>query len=149
MLKFKNIRARAWALISLLLVAATPAQAEQYVQSGGYTVHYIAIQTSDLTPAVAKAYGLTRSSGRALVMINAQEGALTGAAVAADVTGTARNLTGVAKSLEFRQVEDGDALYALATVAVANLETLKFDLQVRPEGSSTSIPVQFSRKFYR
>ena len=137
-------------LAGLLLAAhALVAGAEQFVEAGDYVVHYMAIQTSDLTPAVAKAYGLTRSSGRALVMVNTQRGALSGAAVPAQVTGEARNLTGASKPLAFRQVRDGDAIYALATVPVAHLETLRFSLQVLPEGGQQSIPVQFSRKFYR
>lgn len=134
---------------TLLALCSWSAQAEQYVESGDYVVHYMAIQTSDLSPAVARAYGLTRSSGRALVMINTQRGALSGAAVTAQVTGVARNLTGVRKPLEFRQVTDDEAIYALATVPVANLETLRFELTVQPEGDGPVIPVQFSRKFYR
>lgn len=134
---------------AVLATCAMAAQAEQFVEAGGYVVHYMAMQTSDLTPTVAKAYGLTRSSGRALVMVNAQRGALSGAAVPAQVTGEAQNLTGVRKPLEFRQVQDGDAIYALATVPVANLETLRFKLQVQPDDSQQSIPVAFSRKFYR
>lgn len=149
MIKHTPIRFCRWAALCVLACAAWPALAEQYVQSNGYTVHYMAIQTSDLTPAVARAYGLKRSSGTALVMINTQQGALSGAAVSAVVAGEARNLTGVRKPLAFREVTDGDAIYALATAPVANLETLKFDLQVQPENSGASIPVQFSRKFYR
>lgn len=137
------------ALATLLALFCGAAHAEQYVESGEYVVHYMALQTSDLSPAVARAYGLTRSSGRVLVMVNTQRGALSGAAVAAQVTGQARNLTGVRKPLEFRQVTDGDAIYALATAPVANLETLRFELVVQPEGDGPVIPVQFSRKFYR
>ena len=136
-------------LCLVLLLAALPAGAEQYVQAGNYTVHYMSLQTSDLPPKVARAYGLRRSSGQALVMINVQRGALSGAPVPAQITGTAQNLTGVRKALTFREVREQDAIYSIATVPVANLETLRFALEVPPADGGAPIPVAFQNKFYR
>lgn len=133
----------------ILCLLALPAAAEQYVQSGDYTVHYMSMQTSDLPPKVARAYGLRRSSGQALVMVNVQQGALSGAPVSAQITGTARNLTGTPKALAFREVREQQAIYSIATVPVANMETLRFALEVLPAGASAPITVRFDNKFYR
>jgi hypothetical protein len=53
----------------VLLAMAQPAIAQQSQSFDGYTIHYNAINTSQLTPQIAQAYGIQRSSSRALLNI--------------------------------------------------------------------------------
>ena len=71
--------------------------------------------------------------------------------VAATVTVKTTNLTGQLKNITMRKIEepgDSTAIYYIGETGVANRETLLFDIQVRPEGSSTLSEVRFKRQFY-
>ena len=110
-------------------MVSLPAGAEQSVRDDDIVIHYSAMTTADLTPDIAKALDVTRSRKRALVVIHAQH--LDGAnrvSKLADVQGRTRN--------------------AIAVVPVANLETLIFDLEVRVEGHTRAVPIQFRQQFY-
>lgn len=132
------------------LLAAGPAAAEQFVSDGPIQVHYSAMTADDLTPEIARALGVTRTDRKALVVIHAQhvDGA-TRTSRTPTVTGTASNLAAQVRKLDFRVVEDAGVEYAIATVSVANLETLRFDLTVAVQDHQRPLSVRFSRKFYR
>lgn len=131
----------------LLWLAAGTVSAEQSKQFDRYTIHYNALTTNQLSPEIARAYGLTRSPNRAMVNITVLED---GAATRAEVKVTARNLTGQLKSVEIREVlEPEDAVYYLGEFGVSHMETMRFTVQVKPQGS-TSAPYQFEfqQQFY-
>ncbi len=136
-------------VLLLWLMVSLPAGAEQSVRDDGIVIHYSAMTTADLTPDIAKALDVTRSRKRALVVIHAQH--LDGAnrvSKLADVQGRTRNLVSQRRELRFRAVKDGGTDYAIAVVPVANLETLIFDLEVRVEGHTRAVPIQFRQQFY-
>ena len=58
-----------WFLFVTALLLANPAGAQQAVEFDDYTVHYNALNTSELTPQIAQAYSIQRSSSRALLNI--------------------------------------------------------------------------------
>ena len=58
------------------------------------------------------------------------------------------NLTGQLKNVTMRQIDEGDAIYYIGEVAIANRETLVFDISVTPEGSQIVSDVRFKRQFY-
>ena len=71
--------------------------------------------------------------------------------VAGSVTVKATNLTGQLKNVTMRKVEkigEPGAIYYIGETAVANQETLIFDISVIPEGKSASSNVRFRRQFY-
>lgn len=133
----------------LACMLAPAAWAEQFVQDGDIVAHYNAMTAADLTPEIASALNVPRSRKRALVVIHAQQ--LAGdlrQSRKAMVTGQARNLVGQVRRLEFRVVRDADVDYAIATLPVANLETLSFDLDIRVEGHPRPLAASFRRQFY-
>jgi hypothetical protein len=69
-------------------------------------------------------------------------------AVEADVAVKAVNLTGQLKSITMRQIDEQDAIYYIGEVAVANRETLIFDISIAPEGVATPSEVRFKRQFF-
>jgi hypothetical protein len=70
------------------------------------------------------------------------------AAVPAKVTVKTVNLTGQLKNVAMREIEEQDAVYYIGETAVANRETLIFDITVTPEGAAGSSEVRFKREFY-
>jgi len=132
-------------LALLLSLLASAAAAQTSLTRGDYEVHYSAVPSVTLAPEVARQYAITRSANRALLNIAVLH---QGRSVAARVSGSATNLSGQRQDLAPREVREGDAIYYLAEPRVAAQETLDFDLQVLPAGSSAAIPVRFGQEFF-
>ena len=121
-----------------------------YRDFGDDVLHFNALTTDQLTPAVAKQYGIVRSKNRALLnvsIIQKQPGS-TGRSVPGSVSATARNLTGQLKNLNLREIREGDAVYYIADLPVANGETLIFMVDATPINETSRFSVQFSRQFF-
>ena len=117
---------------------------------GDYVVHFSAQSTDQLPPDVARAYNIVRSKNRAMLNVSVIRKS-DNLPVAATVTVKTVNLTGQLKNVTMREIEEpGDtvAIYYIGETAVANRETLVFDITVRPEGSEQSSEVRFKRQFY-
>jgi hypothetical protein len=114
---------------------------------GDHIVHFNAQLTDELSPEVARAYNIVRSKNRAMLTISVVSDA-DNAAVPAKVTVKTVNLTGQLKNVAMREIEEQDAVYYIGETAVANRETLIFDITVTPEGAAGSSEVRFKREFY-
>ncbi len=139
--------------ITLLLLltgtVSTPAFAENSKTFGNYIVHYNAFRSDILTPEIAKAYSLTRRNNRMVVNITVQKkDGDASKPVKANIEGFASNLSGQTKTLEFKEIHDGEAIYYLAQAQVANRETLKFDVTATPDGESLTAKVNFTQQFF-
>ncbi|WP_448248272.1 DUF4426 domain-containing protein [Thalassotalea agariperforans] len=132
-------------LSALLLSIAVPAQNMQKL--GSLDVHYIAINSTFLTPDIAKTYGITRSKINALINISVLDNSLAGKPTkTANVYGTATNLLGQSKTLEFVEVKEGDAIYYLAELNFSNEEIFRFDIKINTQDSNETL--KFQHKFY-
>ena len=139
------------AIILLTALTSLAAIAQQAQEFGDYIVHYNALNSSLLTPEIAKAYGIRRSDSRALVNIavlkNAEDQTTT--AVKAKVTASGRNLTGQTRNIDMREINDGDgAIYYIGELSVRNMEMFDFTVVVLPEGQSKPFNVRFRQQFY-
>lgn len=114
---------------------------------GDHVVHFSAQSTDQLPPEVARAYNIVRSKNRAMLNVSVLREE-DGTAVVAQVSVKTVNLTGQLKNVTMRQIEEGDAIYYIGEVAIANRETLVFDISVTPEGSKIVSDVRFKRQFY-
>jgi len=112
------------ALTLAIALTSFSAIAQQAQVFGDYTVHYNALNSSLITPEVAKAYGIRRSDSRALinisVLMSAKDNSTT--AVKARVTASGRNLTGQTRNVDMREINDGDgAIYYIGELSVRNM----------------------------
>ncbi|MFC6438992.1 DUF4426 domain-containing protein [Bowmanella sp. JS7-9] len=127
-----------------LLASASMAHAEQFKTLGDWDVHYIVFPSTFLQPEVARNYKIQRSQYQAVINISvlahdSQQ------ALSQVVEGTATDLMGKVQRLTFREVQEGDAIYYLATLnndinqvwrfAIdighgENTQTLKFEQKV-------------------
>jgi hypothetical protein len=140
---------KALALLAVMLSATATAQQAQKFEN--YTVHYNALNSSLISPDVAKVYGIRRSDSRALINISVlknTENQLP-TAVKAKVTASGRNLTGQTRKIEMREVNEGDdAIYYIGELSVSNMETFDFTMLVTPEGQNKPFNVKFRQQFY-
>jgi hypothetical protein len=114
---------------------------------GDHIVHFSAQSTDELTPEVARAYNIVRSKNRAMLTVSVVRKS-DSASVPADVAVKTVNLTGQLKNVAMRKIEEQEAVYYVGETAVANRETLIFDITVTPEGVAAPSEVRFKREFY-
>ncbi len=117
---------------------------------GDYVVYFNALKTDQLTPDVAREYGIVRSKSRALLNVsihrkqeNGQTVAVTGA-----VAASAINLTGQLKTMTLREIKEGDAIYYIGETAVTDGEVLVYTVDVTPSNESSRFTVRFKKQFF-
>lgn len=143
----KNIINKLILTALLAFSCASYTNAENMKKMDDINVHYMAINSTFLTPEIAKAYGLERSRFKGLVNISVLDNSQKGnPAKTVIMTGKARNDVGQIKSLEFTEVKEGNAVYYLAQVSYANEETIYFDINISDKGKQHNL--KFSQKFY-
>jgi hypothetical protein len=161
---FSGCRRRATALVTLtstlLLLAACgpdiaspPPQARPTERTqtdfGDLEVHYNAVRTDQLTPEIARAYGIERSANRVLLNVAMLQKRPGSAAVPVDgtVTVDAHNLNGQLKNLDMRRVQEGTAIYFIGEVGISGDEILVFNIDVTPTTGGGRHEMQFKREF--
>ena len=139
-------------LFTALILLALPlmAQAEKSKVFGNYTVHYSAFTTDNLTPSIARAYNIPRSKKRALLNISVLKKTADGSSKPTRVTikGTATDLSQQLRELSLREISEKGAIYYIAETPVDNAETLKYNLEISPEGETITYKLSFQEQFY-
>lgn len=132
----------------LLLSASAPAQ--QLLRDGEFVVHYAAMSTQDLSPAMARQYGISQAKGHAMLLVNLQREIAPGKTtpLSGTASGTARNLMGDVQTLTLRPAGDGNSQDLIAEFEVSHLEFLNFDVDVRPAGATRPLKVKFQQQFF-
>jgi len=128
---------------------ARPTEATQK-DFGDLEIHYNAIRSDQLTPEVARAYGIERSPARVLLNVAMLTKTPGGAAKPVDgtVSASAHNLNGQLKSLAMRRVQEGPAVYFIGEVGISGEEILVFNIDVEPATGGGRRTVQFKREFF-
>jgi hypothetical protein len=139
-----------WLSGMMVALAATAVQAENSQDFGDYVVHYNALATDMLPPQVSHEYQITRSKNNGMINITVLKKVLgsPGQPVHAEIEASAQNLTGQSRNIRMREIRDGNAIYYIGEFRVANEETLKFTIRVRPQDSPDFIEVEFNQDFY-
>lgn len=141
-----RVRVLPWLLIAgLLLPLAPSAQAEQFRRLGAWDVHYVVIRTSFLKPDIAARNNIVRGPDRALLNISVL--GQDGQPVAAELSGTVRNLLEQVTPLEFQTVREGEAIYYLAQIRHTDRETLRFAIDIVPPDGITQ-QLRFQQQMY-
>jgi hypothetical protein len=141
------MRMKTWIAATLLFALALPAAAGS-IRVGDLRVHFNALPSTELTPEVARQYGITRSANRALLNVSVRRGE-PGAdvAVPAKVLAVATNLAGQRNGVEMREVRDGEALYYLGEAPVNGQDTLTFELEITVQGQAP-VKTSFRQEFF-
>jgi hypothetical protein len=112
---------------------------------GDYTVHYSVFNSTFILPEIAVNYSLVRADNQALINITVQD--KQGKAIAAKLEGYAQNLLQQRKNLEFKTINEQDAIYGLAAITFTNEEIFNFAITIKPPGAPAFI-LKFTRKLY-
>jgi hypothetical protein len=141
------------AVVALLLASlfAAPLAAQQSQDFGEYVVHYNALNTNLIPPQVAQAYGIQRSSNRALLNITVLKKVMNtpGTPVKAQVKATGTNLTGQRREIEIREITEAEgAVYYIGVMPVHNMETYNFTIEINIAEEPEPIMVKFRQQFY-
>ena len=116
---------------------------------GDFEVHFNALRTDELTPEVARAYGIERSANRVMLNVSLLRRDADGRTTPVDgtVTATARNLNGQLKDLTMRRITEGASVYFIGEVGISSTEILVFDIEAAPLGAPGTYTVQLKREF--
>ncbi|MEJ2575908.1 MAG: DUF4426 domain-containing protein [Gammaproteobacteria bacterium] len=144
-----NPIARFSAALGLLLLSAA-ATADNSTKVPGYTIHHNVFTTDALSPEVANAYDIRRSSNRAMLNVSVIRDVpgSTGKAVPARVTAVATNLMGQQRDVPLREVREGEAIYYIGDFLVGHREVLDFDLSVAPAGDNQAYSAHLTQEFF-
>lgn len=132
-------------LLLCSMLFTTAANAEQKQQLGDWDIHYIAFNSTFLTPQVARATNLSRNKNNAIINISVLD-SQTQQAQQVQIGGVVRNLLGQQRNLTFREIKDGDAIYYIAVMPFQNEEQYRFSLDIR-QGSQRQ-QLNFEQKLY-
>lgn len=133
------------AILFFLLAVTSPVHAQQKQRLGAWDVHYMVVNTTFFDANVLKHYAIQRSKYSALVNISVLN---SDTQVAQDValSGQYKDLLGKVKTLNFKQVKEGDAVYYLAQFPFADKDTYRFDIQVQSGNQQQSL--RFQQQLY-
>jgi hypothetical protein len=127
------------------MVFSQQINAEQKVDLGPWEVHYIAFNSTFLSPQVAKENGIVRSKYNALINISVLD-RKSKSAQDVVLTGQAKNLLGVIKKLAFEQIKEGKAIYYLAVLSASDLEQYRISIDIGNGIEQKTLKFQY--KFY-
>lgn len=117
---------------------------------GTHIIYFNVINSDFITPDVAKQYNIVRSKNRALVNVSVHkknpDNSTT--SVVAALNDKVSNLTGQLKSVTWNKVNEGEAIYYIGQIPIANGETLIFDMKIIPQGHDDPIPVKFQQRLF-
>jgi hypothetical protein len=103
-----------------------------------------------LPAEVARAFGIRRSGNRAMLNVTVlRRGSGEGdKPVEAEVAVRAINLLGQLKDVSMRELREGEAIYYIGEMTVANEEIVTFNISVRPAGAAAPYEFKFQQQFY-
>lgn len=123
------------------------ARAGQFEQFGDYQVHYSIFPSSFLTSAVASQYEIVRSKSIGIVNVSilkqGQDGRLE--PVSGQVQGQVVNDIQQRRSLGFRRISEGKAVYYIAEFPFSEGELLTFELEASVPGAPNSMPLRVAQ----
>lgn len=130
----------------ILLCFSHSSFAEQYQDFANLQVHYSALPSTFLKADIANQYGIKRSKYTGLInitLLNKQAGLQ---AVRGKLTGTGKNLLGQTETLKFAEIQEGDAVYYIATYPFRNEEIVNFTIKINTANKTNTL--KFQHKFY-
>jgi len=113
--------------LSFFMAFTVHAEVKRQQSYGELDVHYNIFNSTFLQPDTAKAVGLNRSKNQAVLNVSMVK---SGKGQKGAVTGSFQNLLGQTEVLNFKEIDEGDAVYYLAQFAITGRELLRFELQV-------------------
>ena len=138
-------------LLTGMFAVSSGAMAQQSEVFENHEVHYNALNSNQIPPQVAQAYGIRRSASSVLLTITImkKEEGTYGTPIHAIVKASGINLTGQRRNIKMREASDADgAVYYLGELPVRNMELFNFTVEMIVEGEDLPLVVKFRKQFY-
>lgn len=137
-----------WLIVSFGIFSSM-LQAEQSQNINDYTVHYIAVNSTFISPEIAERYGIVRSTRNAFLNISVTKNTSNlSTSVAARITGEKANFLSQKSSISFIEILEGDAIYYIGQFEFSNAENLRFNLEIQPENNGPVSPITWTTQLY-
>ena len=124
-------------------MAADAIDANRKKDFGDITVHYNTFTSSFLPAETAQKVGVVRSKEKGLINVTVIKGV---SPVAAQVTGTVKDLGGKSEILAFKQIEEKSGISYLAPYSVTQREYKTFTINVETGGKAHGF--QFNQELF-
>ncbi|MBM7037947.1 DUF4426 domain-containing protein [Vibrio ulleungensis] len=136
-------------IFTLLACLVSPfSMAAQFQNIKDLEVHYSAFNAQFLTADVARSYDIKRSGYNGVISISVLDRYQAGKpAIEAKVTGSAKNLLGSQRKLDFKPIKEGNAIYYIAQFPITNEELLRFTINIDGQLKGKG-PINFQQTFY-
>jgi hypothetical protein len=117
---------------------------------GEYVLFFNAINTDQLTPDIAREYGIVRSKSRAMLNVSIHRKRENGTteAVTGAVSASAINLNGQLKTMTLREIREDLAIYYIGELAVTDGEVLIYTIDATPSNDPSRFTVRFKKQFF-
>jgi hypothetical protein len=117
---------------------------------GEYVLYFNALNTDQLSPEIAREYGIVRSKSRAMLNVSIHRKLPSGAteAVTGAVSASAINLNGQLMSMTLREIREDTAIYYVGELAITNGEVLIYTIDATPSNDPSRFTVRFKKQFF-
>lgn len=133
--------------LSIWVSQACVAETKTFITTEKYQIFFTAFNSSNIQPAIAREYGLTRGKDIGLVNVAVVEkGNIKGKP--AQVSGTVNNMLAQMQTLIFKEIDEGDATYYIAPYRFDHLDRMTFLLKVKPAPDAPIEEIKFQRQLY-
>ena len=117
---------------------------------GEYVVFFNALNTDQLSPEIAREYGIVRSKSRAMLNVSIHRKLPDGKteAVTGAVSASAINLTGQLKTMTLREIREEAAIYYIGELPVTDGEVLIYTIDATPSNDPSRFTLRFKKQFF-
>ncbi len=117
---------------------------------GEYVVYFNALSTDQLTPDIAREYGIVRSKSRAMLNVSIHRKLPSGLteAVTGTVSASATNLNAQLETMTLREIREDTAVYYIGELGVTDGEVLIYTINATPTGNPGTFTVRFKKQFF-
>jgi hypothetical protein len=117
---------------------------------GDYVVYFNAINTDQLSPDIARQYGIVRSKSQAMLNVSIHRKLENGAteAITGAVSASAVNLNGQLKNMALREIREDKAIYYIGELPITDGEVLIYTVDVTPGNDPSRFTVRFKKQFF-
>jgi hypothetical protein len=117
---------------------------------GEYVIYFNALNTDQLTPEIAREYGIVRSKSRAMLTVSIHRKLPDGRteAVTGAVSASAINLNGQLTTMTLREIREDVAIYYIGETGITDGEVLIYTIDVTPSNEPSRFTVRFKKQFF-
>lgn len=117
---------------------------------GEYVVYFNALKTDQLTPDIAREYGIVRSKSRAMLNVSIHRKLPSGQteAVSGAVSASALNLSGQLTTMTLREIREDTAIYYVGELPITDGEVFIYTIDATPSNDPSRFTIRFKKQFF-